>query len=229
MRWTIAVFAALALLFAGAMCGPVGMRTSSSARVETQPVGFQIANATGGSDIPASAAGAVPKNSEIDGGSSPNGMESTENLNPDEKEGSGPWKSTAGGSLNSTVEGQQADACPACESMFGKLDGKKQDVKLQLRGVSRPRAALSGIESDKWQIAEYTAELSFGVCCVELLYASRVPDSCTQNQARTLVLFSLWNLPTNFDGCLRALPVFLLCVHYIRSPNPVPVLCTSGP
>eukprot|EP00903_Cladosiphon_okamuranus_P005693 g5655.t1 len=117
------------------MCGPVGMRTSSSARAETQPLGFKIVNATAGSEISASAAGAVPKTSEIDRGSA-NGMGSTENLHPDKKERGSPWRFVAGGNLNSTLEGQQqpAGACPACESMFGKLDGKKQDVKLQLRG-----------------------------------------------------------------------------------------------
>lgn len=113
-RRTLVFFAALALalLFAGTMmCGPMGVLTSSSAGDQTSPVSFQIANGTGGNDIPASAAGADPS------------------------------RSRGGGNLDLEEENhQQEGACPACEFMFGKLAGKTQHVELQLRGVSRANA-----------------------------------------------------------------------------------------
>lgn len=143
-----AFFAALALLFAGAMCGPVGMLTSSPARDQTQPAGFQVAT---GTDIPtpASAAGAVPSGPESAGGSSTTGtgMGPAEDLATNKKNGSGAALTSLNGGgdpdpdpdpdLDAAKEERREGTCPSCESMFGKLVGKKQHVELQLRGVSR--------------------------------------------------------------------------------------------
>eukprot|EP00752_Nemacystus_decipiens_P012793 g11328.t1 len=121
------------------MCGPVSMLTSSS-REKTHPAGFQVVNGTGGNgsgaDIPASPAGAIPNSSKSDGGSSFTGMRSAENFAPHKKNGSDAWNSPNGGDFDHDLakEEQREDACPACESMFGKLVGKKQHVELQLRG-----------------------------------------------------------------------------------------------
>lgn len=93
------------------MCGHVGMLTSSSAK--------------------------------DGGGSSTAVVGSAELLATDKKNGDDSSNSPSGGNLYPVEEGQrqgqQTDACPACEAMFGNLAGTEQHVELQLRGVSRPK------------------------------------------------------------------------------------------